>query len=195
MFEMSVWMTPLLIFLAEMCVLTLATLRIIFIARGRMVLAPLLGLAEIMIWLFAIGKTMQNLDDPACFLAFALGFTLGNLLGIVIEKTLALGMVNVRVITHKGARDLVEALRAASFGVTCVEGVGATGPVQIVLTVVKRRQLSEVVALIEEHHPHAFYAVDDLQAASDGIFPLPRTARPSVLPSLLRLEGRRLFVR
>ncbi len=179
-------MIALLIFVAEMCVVTLATLRIIFISRGYKVLAPLLGFGEITIWLFAVGKTMQNLDDPACFLAFALGFTLGNLLGIVIEHKLAMGMVNVRVITHRAAHDLIEALRAASFGVTCVSGQGATGPVQIVLTVVKRRQLPEVVALIELYHPHAFYAVEDLQAASDGIFPVPRQPRPGVLPSPLR---------
>jgi uncharacterized protein YebE (UPF0316 family) len=183
---MSAWMVPLLIFVAEMCVLTLATLRIIFIARGQKVLAPLFGFAEIMIWLFAIGKTMQNLDDPACFLAFALGFTLGNYLGILIEKRLAMGMVNVRIITHRAAQDLIEGLRAASFGVTCVEGQGATGRVQIVLTVVKRRQLPEVVALIEALHPNAFYAVDELQIASEGIFPMPRHARPGTLAASLR---------
>ena len=183
---MSPWTVPLLIFGAEMCVVTLATLRIIFISRGQWVLAPILGFGEITVWLFAIGKTMQNLDKPECFLAFALGFTLGNLLGILIEKGLAMGMVNVRVITHKGAGELIEALRAAHFGVTCIDGQGATGPVQIVLTVVKRRQLTEVVALIESYHPHAFYAVDELQAASDGIFPVPRAARPGVWPSPLR---------
>jgi uncharacterized protein YebE (UPF0316 family) len=185
----------LLIFLAEMCVVTLATLRIIFIARGHKYLAPLLGFGEITIWLFAIGKTMQNLDDPACFLAFALGFTLGNLLGILIEKALAMGMASVRIITHRDAHDLIARLRAASFGVTCINGQGATGPVQIVLTVVKRRQLRAVVALIEAHHPNAFYAVDDLQTASEGIFPVPRQQRPGALPSALRSEALRLFAR
>src|ERR1044071_7902580 len=71
------------IFLAEMCVVTIGTLRIIFVARGRKYLAPLLGFFEIMSWLFAIGQVMQNLDNPVCFLAFAAGFTLGNFLGIL----------------------------------------------------------------------------------------------------------------
>jgi uncharacterized protein YebE (UPF0316 family) len=184
-------MIALLIFVAEMCVVTLATLRIIFIARGQWILAPLLGCGEIMIWLFAIGKTMQNLDDPACFLGFALGFTLGNFLGILIEKKLAMGTVTVRIITHRNPGMLIDALRAASFGVTCVEGQGATGPVQIVLTIVKRRQLAEVMALIDEHHPQAFYAVDELQVASDGIFPVSRLARPGGLPSPMRFLAQR----
>lgn len=185
MFELSALLTPLMIFLAEMTVVTLGTLRIIFVSRGQKVLAPLLGFFEILIWLFAIGQTMKNLNDFACFLAFALGFTLGNLLGIIIEKRLAMGTVIVRVITRRDAADLIEALRAANFGVTCVDGEGATGRVQVVLTVVKRKQLGEVVAHIEACHPHAFYAVDDVQTASEGIFPIPRR-RPGVLPTPLK---------
>ncbi len=155
-------------------------------ARGNKVLAPTLGFFEVLTWLFAISKVMQNLESPACFIAFALGFTLGNFLGILIEKKLALGMVSVRIITNRPAQPLVDHLRAARFGVTSVEGYGATGPVQIVLTIVKRRQLGKVFELIETHHPNAFYAVDELQAASDGIFADRKKVVIPVLPSALR---------
>lgn len=186
MSDWSALQVPLLIFAAEVCVVTISTLRIIAIARGQTLIAPLLGFFEITIWLFAIGQTMQNLKDPACFLAFALGFTLGNFLGLRIEKLLALGTVVVRVITHRDATDLIAALRSASYGVTCVDGQGGTGAVQIVMTVVKRKQLAQVVALIESHHAQAFYAVDEVQAAAAGIFPAMPKRRLSVLPSALR---------
>ena len=178
---------PLVIFVAEMCVVTLATLRIIFIARGNKYLAPLLGFFEVLIWLFAISQVMQNLDDSACFIAFALGFTLGNFLGILIEKKLALGMAVVRIITSRPAQALIDNLRAAQFGVTSIEGQGATGPVQIVMTVVKRRRLEDVFEMIEAHHPNAFYAVDELQSASEGIFPDTKPALIPALPSALKL--------
>jgi uncharacterized protein YebE (UPF0316 family) len=172
---------PFLIFLAEVAVVTFGTLRIIFVARGQKVIAPILGFFEVFIWLLAISQVMQNLSDWSCFVAFALGFTLGNYLGILIEQRLALGTVIVRIITHRDATDLVEQLRAANFGFTCVEGQGATGKVQIVLTIVKRKQLAEVVALIKAYHPGAFYAVDDLQSASEGIFPAPKE-KPAIVP-------------
>src|SRR5258707_15428265 len=89
--DWSAFQIPLMIFAAEVCVVTVSTLRIIAIARGQTLLAPVLGFFEITTWLFAIGQTMQNLDNVACFFAFALGFTLGNFLGIRIEKMLALG--------------------------------------------------------------------------------------------------------
>ena len=186
MSELSALQLPLLIFAAEVCVVTASTLRIIFVARGQTLLAPLLGFFEITTWLFAIGKTMQNLDNFTCSLAFALGFTLGNLLGMLIEKKLAMGTVVVRVITHRDAAELIAALRAARFGVTCMDGEGATGPVQIIVTVVKRKQLAEVVALIEAHHPQAFYAVDEVQSAAAGIFPALPRRRSGVFPAALR---------
>ena len=57
---------PGMIFLAEMCVVTLGTLRIIFVSRGQKFLAPCLGFFEIIIWLFAISQVMQHLQNVWC---------------------------------------------------------------------------------------------------------------------------------
>lgn len=187
--ELSSFAIPLMIFAAEVAVVTIGTLRIIFVARGQKLLAPLLGFFEVAIWLFAIGQTMQNLSDWMCYVSFALGFTLGNWLGIRIENWLAIGAATVRIFTNRDATALIESLRAASFGVTTVEGEGATGKVQIVMTVIKRKQLADVVALIEAHQPGAFYAVDELQSSSEGIFPASKE-RPGIIPlPIFRLFG------
>ncbi len=162
---------PLLIFVAESCVVTLSTMRIIFISRGRRFLAPILGFFEVCIWLFAVGQTMRNLNDIACSMGFAGGFTLGSFFGILIERLLALGTVVIRIITSKDAELLSARLHEAGFGVTSVDGHGATGPVKVVLSIVPRRRLALVTALIKEIDPKLFYSIDDIQTASEGIFP------------------------
>jgi uncharacterized protein YebE (UPF0316 family) len=172
---------PLLIFVAEVCVVTFGTVRIIFVARGQKVLAPLLGFCEVFLWLLAMSQIMQNLSDWTCFFAFAFGFSLGNYFGIIIEKKLAMGMAVVQIITNRDADDLVDHLRAANFGVTSMDGHGATGKVQIVMSIVKRKQLPNVIELIETHSPGAFYAIKDLQSASEGIFPTP-SKQPGLVP-------------
>src|SRR5207237_9508671 len=106
----SISTLPLLVFVAELCVVTLSTIRITFIARGMKVLAPLLGFFEVSIWLFAIGQIMQNLTDLGCYLAFASGFTAGNFLGVLIEKKLAIGSVVVRVVTPRDVGQLLVGL-------------------------------------------------------------------------------------
>lgn len=176
---------PVVVYLAEMCVVTCGTLRIIFVSRGQKLLAPCLGFFEIIIWLFAISQVMRHLDDPRCFLAFAAGFTTGNFLGICIEKRLAMGLAQVSVVTPGDAGGLVSALRACDFGVTTIEGSGAEGPVQIVFTVVRRKQLGAVIRLVEEAQPGAFYAIDEVTTASQGIFPA-RVERAFSAPSALK---------
>jgi len=184
---------PALIFLAEMCVVTLGTLRIIFVSQGRKFLAPCLGFFEVVIWLFAISQVMKQLDNGWCFLAFATGFTVGNFLGILIEKALAMGMAQVSIVAPCDLDELATELRAMNFGATCIAGEGSQGPVQIIFTVVRRRQLKQVLALIETRQPGAFYAVDEVTTVSEGIFPARGRAPkivPSVLQSLLRKRDR-----
>jgi len=182
------------IFLAELCVVTLGTLRIIFVSKGRKALAPVLGFFEVSLWLFAIGQTMRNLGNPVCCAAFAGGFAAGNFLGVLIEESLALGTCVVRVITHRDAGPLIEGLKVAGHGVTSIDAHGATGPVQIILTVVRRKERGAVLALVRRLDGKAFYSVDDLQTAAEGVFPASG-ARPGrrllgVLFRPLRANGR-----
>jgi uncharacterized protein YebE (UPF0316 family) len=178
---------PLLVFIAELCVVTIGTMRIIFVSRGMKILAPVLGFFEVSIWLFAIGQIMQNLSDLGCYLAFAAGFTVGNYLGVLIEKKLAIGSVVVRIITRKAVGDLIEGLQAAEYGVTTIDARGAKGPVKIVFTAVRRKELESVVAIIKAFDPKAFYSVDDLQSLEAGIFPAAKGRVRAVVPGSLRL--------
>jgi len=179
---------PLYIFLAEVCVVTLSTMRTIFVARGMKILAPLLGMFEVSIWLFAIGEVMKHLNDWHCSAAFAGGFTLGNFLGILLEEKLAIGSVGVHMITHRDASQLIEALRAADYGVTRIEAEGATGPVHVVYTVIKRKELERVLTIARRFHPNMFYSVDDLHSAAAGVAPLARRRWGGLVPSLSKLQ-------
>ena len=169
---------PLLIFVAEMCVVTISTIRIISLSRGMKYLAATLGFFEITIWLFAIAQVMQNLGNFSCSFAFAAGFTIGNYLGVLIDQKLALGCLVIRVITARDAERLITELKMAGFGVTSLDAQGANGPVSIVLTVIRRRELGNVVALLRRFDPNVFYSVDSLQTTAAGVFPLTRN-RPA----------------
>lgn len=168
---------PLLIFVARIFDVTLGTLRIIFVSRGRKWLAPLCGFVEVIIWLVAISQVMQNLTNVACYLAYGAGFALGNFIGISIEERLAVGFLVVRIVTAKDSAKLVEALVAANYGVTCVEGRGANGPVKLIYTVIKRKDLAEVADLIERFDPQAFYSTEDARSTNKGVFPSKESRR------------------
>jgi uncharacterized protein YebE (UPF0316 family) len=180
---------PLLIFLAELCVVTLSTIRIIFVARGLKFFASFLGFFEVLTWLFAITQIMQNMSNGACFLAFAGGFSLGNFLGILIEKKLAMGSSIVHIFTQGAASALVADLRAAEYGVTALDGKGAGGPVRVLCTVVRRKEVDRIVALIRRHEPEALYAIDEPRAVSAGGLSTRKAAYLSLSFNPLKLLG------
>jgi hypothetical protein len=45
---------PLLIFFSRICDVSIGTIRVIFVAKGFKLLAPLLGFFEVIIWLIAV---------------------------------------------------------------------------------------------------------------------------------------------
>ena len=162
---------PALIFLARVVDVSLGTIRIILVSKGQRFLAPLLGFFEAMIWLVAIGQVMQNLSNALCYLAYGAGFAIGNYVGIVLEERLAMGHSVIRIVTAKETTPLVDKLVEAQYGVTSVEAKGATGDVMLIYTIIKRKDLPEVVRIINEFDKKAFYSIEDARTAKEGVFP------------------------
>ena len=176
---------PLLIFAARVADVSLGTVRLVLVARGYKYLAPLVGFAEVLIWILVIGQIMQNLSNWVCYVAYAGGFATGNFVGMWMAEKMLLGTVMVRVVTQRDAGALLAALRQVNCGVTTVDGTGAQGPVKILFTVVRQRQLPLVLALVQEHNPQSFYTVEDVEKASYGVFPNSRAPNlPTLFPSL-----------
>ena len=75
---------PLLIFVARVIDVGLGTLRIIFTARGKRQIAPLLGFVEVFIWVAVISQMVRGVNHVVAYLAYAAGFAPGNYVGMWI---------------------------------------------------------------------------------------------------------------
>ncbi|HMB22080.1 MAG: DUF2179 domain-containing protein [Chloroflexota bacterium] len=177
---------PLIVFLARLADVALGTMRIIFISRGKKYLAPLFGFVEVFIWITVVSQIVRGAQNIAAYLAYAAGFAVGNYIGMLVEEKLAIGTLVIRVILPKDGTSLVTCLRAEGYGVTYVDGHGANGPVTLIYTVVLRKDLARVVSLIQECQPKAFFTVEELRSAQQGIFP----ARSSSLDRFARRKSR-----
>jgi uncharacterized protein YebE (UPF0316 family) len=161
---------PLLIFLARICDVSIGTMRIIFVSKGKKNIAPVLGFFEVLIWIIAISKIMQNLDNYVNYVAYAAGFATGNFIGMIIEEKLAMGIQMIRVFTNEKGMDLVKILNSNGFGATAVEAHGAKEKVNLVYSIVHRNELEKVLDIINEFNPRAFFTVEDVKAVNEGIF-------------------------
>ena len=162
---------PILIFISRIFDVSIGTLRIIFVSRGRKLLAPILGFFEVSIWLLAISQIMQNLDNAVCFIAYAGGFAMGNFVGIYIEEKLAMGTLIVRIFLSNDETGMKDRLYAAGFGLTRFNAQGKNGEVEILFSVIKRKNLHKAVKIIEECQSNAFYSIEDAKSVRKGFFP------------------------
>jgi uncharacterized protein YebE (UPF0316 family) len=161
---------PLLIFFARICDVTLDTARIIYVSRGMKILAPLIGFFEVLIWLISITQIIHNLTNFVYYIAYAGGFAMGNFIGIYIEERMAIGTVVIRIITQKEATDLIEHLKHDGYGVTHIDAKGTMGPVKVVFTIIKRRDVNRVISIIRKFNPAAFFTIEDIRSVREGVF-------------------------
>jgi len=179
---------PLLICLSRIIDVSLGTLRIILVSKGAKKLAPVLGFFEVLIWLIAIGQVMQNLTNVYNYFAYALGFALGNYVGIIIEHKIALGMVVLRVITRHEATKLIDFFKKSDYGITILEANDGFEPVSVIFTIIKRSNLPVIVTNIKKYNPGAFYSVEDVRFVSNAIFPTTSNWRKFKLNPLANLR-------
>ena len=171
---------PLFIFLARICDVSIGTMRIIFVSKGKRNIAPILGFFEVLIWITAISKIMQNLDNYVNYIAYAAGFATGNFVGMILEEKLAMGIQMIRVFAHERGAELVQTLNGNGYGATVVEAHGAREKVHLIYTIVQRNELANVLGVINRFNPKAFYTIEDIKAVNEGIFSLkkPNTIFP-----------------
>jgi len=161
---------PLGIFLARTIDTSLGTLRIVLIGRGARKAVRLVGFIEVLLWVIAIGQIIQNLNNWAGYLAWALGFTVGSMIGFRIEDKLALGKHQLRIITSQPIEAFLEELKKLNQGFTVFDGMGAQGPVKQIFCILNRQNNAEITALIKKHIPTSFVSVSDVMATDSGVF-------------------------
>jgi len=162
---------PALIFLSRVLDVSMGTIRIVMVSKGQKFWAPVLGFFEMLVWLLAISKIFQNLDNWICYVAYASGFAFGNYVGLRIEEKLAMGIVKIQIITRKKADKLIDNLIAAGYGITHHEAKGRTEYVSIIYSIIKRSEINKVEEIVKSTNPTAFYSIEDVKFVSQGIFP------------------------
>lgn len=157
---------PLLIIIARIMDVSLDTFRIIIVSKGYRTMSAILGFLESFIWIVVVSHIIKNLDNFLYYFAYGIGFALGTYIGVTLERRVSLGQVIVRIVTRLPGEKLAEYLISKNFIVTRVDGAGALGKVNILFLVIHRKQLDEVINIINEYNPNAFYTVEDVRSVS-----------------------------
>lgn len=164
---------PLLIFMARIIDVSLDTIRVIMVSRGYRKYAPLIGFFQVLIWIITITRIMENLDNWLTYVAYAAGFGMGTYIGMRIEEKIAMGYELLRIISRSEVDDLVQVLRQKGYAVTSVAGEGKNGAVGIVFLILKRKVTREVIAIVKQYNPKAYYTIEDIRFVAETSYLQP----------------------
>ncbi|MBE4906933.1 DUF2179 domain-containing protein [Bacillus luteolus] len=145
-----------LIFLLQLILVPILSLRIIFVVKNLSLLASIFGFMEALIYVFGLSIVFSGEQSIAEMLVYALGFGIGIFIGGFVEQKLAIGYTTLTVnLLHENS-ELVTKLRNDGFGVTVFEGMGRDS-VRYQLQILTSRSLEEkVINMISLADPHAF---------------------------------------
>jgi uncharacterized protein YebE (UPF0316 family) len=158
------------IFLLRVTDMTLDTLRVLFVMRGRKGSAWLFGFGQSALFVMAISSVLANLDNPLNIVAYAAGFATGNVIGISLEERLAIGFSHMRIISPRRGDAIAQVLRNEGFAVTELSGRGKDGTVNILSASVKRKNAIRVNNLVQEIDPDAFVTIEEVRAVRRGFW-------------------------
>jgi uncharacterized protein YebE (UPF0316 family) len=161
----------LFIFLARVADVSLATVRVLLIFRGRKVEAALIGFFEVMIFVTALAQVVNRLDNWLNVLAYAGGFATGNLVGGLVEERLAFGHVATQIISGGHGGELRDAIREDGFGLTVLRGEGRGGPRNVLLVISRRRELGRLTQLIDRVDSEAVVVMTDARRSIRAFSP------------------------
>ncbi len=166
----KIWLGAGLIFALRVANMSLDTLRVLMVIRGRKWTAWLLGFVQTLIYVAVLVSVIQDLTNWLNIIAYAAGFATGNVIGMWIEERIALGHVDMRIISPRLGTAIAEKLREAGHAVTEVPARGRDGMVTLLMVSIRRRKIQEIMRLAQEVDPQAFITTEDVQRVRRGFW-------------------------
>jgi uncharacterized protein YebE (UPF0316 family) len=113
--------SALLIFTLRMIGVAFATLRILMVVRRRKALAWTFGLSQALTYIIALSWFISDLGNWTKILGYAMGFATGLVVGMLIEKRIAFGYTNIRIVSPLRGIEIGDGLREAGYAVSEVQ--------------------------------------------------------------------------
>ncbi|MCC6191587.1 MAG: DUF2179 domain-containing protein [Anaerolineales bacterium] len=167
---MSPIIAGLFIFSMRVIDMSLDTVRLLFVMRGRRLLAGLIGALQAAVFIVAVSTALRGPLNAWTVLGYASGYGLGVILGMVAEERLAIGFAMFRIYSPARGAALAAVLRAAGHAATEFTAQGKDGTVTVINAAVPRKEIPTVRALIDSVDEHAFVTVDEVRPLRRGYF-------------------------
>lgn len=137
---------------AKIIEISIQSLKTCMMVKGQRLAAVGLGFLECTIWGLVISTIIGTLGDNMFLLLFyCVGYASGLFIGSWIEGKIALGTSNLQLIANdENTAIIIEYVKENGKGYTVFEGHGSKEKMNMILIVLRRREMSKVLRDIRE---------------------------------------------
>ena len=150
--------------------MSMDTLRVLFVMRGRKATAWVLGFFQSIIYVIAITSVLSQLNNPLNIVGYGAGFATGNVIGMLIEERLAIGHIHLWIISPRLGVAMAQVLRGEGYGVTEIPARGKDGMVSVLSVSVLRKDVPHVETLVHSQDAEAFMTSEDVRPVRRGFW-------------------------
>lgn len=180
MSELIVNLSPvlagLLVFFARVTDMSLDTLRMLFVLRGKKFLAAAIGSFQALVFIIAISAVLTGPLNFWTILGYSLGFGTGIYVGMIFEGKLAIGFSRIQAYSKDKGEEIALALHESGHAATTSVAQGMKGPVTMINCIVSRKNIPEVERLIEATDNEVFITIDEISPMR-GYFQTPSSRK------------------
>lgn len=155
--DFEVLKVSLFIFLIRVVGITVSSYRTILMIKGQKFLTFLTSFIETILYVYGLNLVLQRLDNFLNLSVYALGFAVGNYIGMILDEKVGIGYETFVVIPSVFNGGITNKLRDDGYIVTTVKGEGYRGEKDILYVTIKRKDINRFEKSIKEYDPQAFY--------------------------------------
>ncbi|MBI9051214.1 MAG: DUF2179 domain-containing protein [Anaerolineaceae bacterium] len=168
--SLDAWIFGLGIFALRVSNSAIDTIRILFMVRGKRMLSWICAFLVSLIYIVVISSVLSDLRNPLIIIMYSSGYATGNVLGMWLEDKLALGHLQLTIISNTLGTALAETLRENGFAVTEIPARGKDGMVTVLQCDVHRKQLAVIETLAQKVDPNSFITAEEVRPVRRGFW-------------------------
>lgn len=154
------------IFLARICDVSLNTIRTMFIVKGNKLVSVSIAFFEILIWFFAVREALTNVSNTYYVaISYALGYSCGTLLGMIINDIFINGIYTINVISNTISNKDILTIKSKGYGVSVFDSIDNK---KYLIICINKRKYKECIKLIKDLDSRSFIMVNDSRVSYNG---------------------------
>ena len=166
---MELFLMCIKIFFARICDVSLGTVRIIAISKGKKLLTFCVGFVEVGVW-FLVARDALNTTNPSLWIpfAYAAGYAVGTFCGGTISDKFIKGNLGVQVVLSGHDPKVIAEIRKEGYAVSVMDIKGIDEEKTMLFIGIDKNSFKHLNKLIKNLDPKAFLTVNETKYVQNG---------------------------